>query len=118
VSKIREHPPSTLETSLAGSLEGDDKDPRATTINAKKHRWRTTWEVVMKIHEHPPSTQETSTAAPPGPLGGNAGDLGTPTINARNINDGPIGLIGGSAGDPGALTINARNINGRPPGRQ
>jgi hypothetical protein len=31
-------------------------DPGAPTLNAKKHRWWTPWEVLMKIREQPPST--------------------------------------------------------------
>jgi hypothetical protein len=44
------------------------------------------WEAVLEIRERPPSMKETSMAAH---LGGNAGDLGVPTINPRNIDGGP-----------------------------
>jgi hypothetical protein len=44
----------------------------------KKRQWWGPWEAMPKIQECPPSMQETSTV---GPLGGDAGDLGAPTIN-------------------------------------
>jgi hypothetical protein len=39
-----------------------------------------------------------------GPMGGDAEDLGAPTINAKTLMVGPMG---GGAGDPGVPTINA-----------
>jgi hypothetical protein len=65
LTKIWERPPSTQETSTVAP-----------------------WEVLTVIRERPPSTQETSTV---GPLGGADGDLRVPTINVRNVNDGPPG---------------------------
>jgi hypothetical protein len=44
----------------------------------KKHQQWAPWEAMPEIQEHPLSTQETSTV---GPLGGDARDLGAPTIN-------------------------------------
>jgi hypothetical protein len=38
--EIRERPPLTLKNVDGGPLAGADRDPRASTINAKKHRWR------------------------------------------------------------------------------
>jgi hypothetical protein len=35
VIEIREHPPSTLETSMAAPLGGDDEDLRVPTINVR-----------------------------------------------------------------------------------
>jgi hypothetical protein len=72
-----------------------------------------------------------------GPVGGDAGDPGTLTINTKNVDGGPpweatseirehspskqkmstAGPLRGDAGDPGAPTINAKNVNGGPPGR-
>jgi hypothetical protein len=109
--EIQEHPPSTLKASMTGPLGGGDGDPGASTINAKKHQWRT--------------------------LGGGAGDQGAPTINAKNVDDEALGRwcwrsrsahhqrketltaapLGGGAGDSGAPTINAENIDDGPPGR-
>jgi hypothetical protein len=57
VLEIREHPPSTLKTSMT--------DP---------------WEAVPEIWERPPSTLKTPTA---GPLGDADGDPGAPTINVE-----------------------------------
>jgi hypothetical protein len=53
------------------------------------------WETVTEIQEHPPLMQETTTV---GPLGGDARDSGAPTINARNIDNGPPVPCGGGAG--------------------
>jgi hypothetical protein len=47
----------------------------------------------MEFWEHPPSTQITSMA---GPLGGDAEDLGAPTINVKNVDSGLPGRRGGS----------------------
>jgi hypothetical protein len=81
-------------------------DPRAPTINAKKHRRRAPWEAVPKIRESSPSTLRNVDDGPPlgrsqswisrsvhhqryetttmGPLGGvRAGDLGAPIINTK-----------------------------------
>jgi hypothetical protein len=56
-------------------------DPRAPTINAKKHRWRAPLEAVPKIRESSPSTLRNVDDGPP--LGGlGAGYLGASTINA------------------------------------
>jgi hypothetical protein len=41
--------------------------------------------------QHPPSTQEMSMV---GPLGGDAGDPGAPTINARKVDGGPQAPLG------------------------
>jgi hypothetical protein len=56
-------------------------DPKASTINAKKHRWQTPWEVLMEIQERPLSMLKNVNG---GPVGGvRAGDPGAPIINAR-----------------------------------
>jgi hypothetical protein len=48
---------------LGGARAGD---PRATTINAKKYRWRTPWKVLgLAIPERPPSTQRNIDGRPP-----------------------------------------------------
>jgi hypothetical protein len=67
-----------------------------------------------------------------GPLGGDAGDLRAPTINTKNVDDGPSeirehppsklnnvdgGPLGGVVRDLGAPTINVKNVDGGPPGR-
>jgi hypothetical protein len=49
---------------------------------------------VTEIREHPPLSQEMSMM---GPLGGDARDPGTPTINTRNIDGGAFGPYRGLA---------------------
>jgi hypothetical protein len=46
--RILERPPSMLKTSMAGPWEVLSKNPRAPTINARKHQQRTPWEVLPK----------------------------------------------------------------------
>jgi hypothetical protein len=70
------------------------------------------WEAVSEPRERPPSIQEMSTV---GPLGGDTGDLGVPTIDAKKPRWWPP--LGGDAGDSGVPTINARNVDGGSPGR-
>jgi hypothetical protein len=108
--EIREHPPSTLRN-------GDGEPPgrwcqisKTAHHQRKKHRRRAPWEAVAEIQERPPSTQKMSMV---GPLGGNVGDLGAPTINARKHQWWTP--LGGGARDPGAPTINARKHRWRPP---
>jgi hypothetical protein len=142
---------------MVGPLGGDAGDSGTLTINAKnvdsgpprrrcqksgsvhhqckKCRWRPPWEALSEIWECPPPTQKMSME---GPVGGDAGDPGTLTINTKNVDGGPpweatseirehspskqkmstAGPLRGDAGDPGAPTINAKNVNGGPPGRQ
>jgi hypothetical protein len=80
---------------------------------------------VPKIWELPPSKQKTSTM---GPLGGDVEDLEASTINAKNIDGGPlggdlvappstqktsmVGPLGDNAEDPRASNINAKNVDG------
>jgi hypothetical protein len=44
-------------------------------------------------------------------MGGAVGDSGAPTINAGNVDGGPLGS---GAEDLGAPTINTRNVDGSP----
>jgi hypothetical protein len=53
--------------------------------------------MVPEIREHPPSTLTTSTADR---LRGDVGDPEAPSINAKNIDDGPPSPHGGSALHP------------------
>jgi hypothetical protein len=94
---------------MAGPLKSDARDLGAPTINAKyvdggargrqcqrsrsahhqqkKRQRRAPWEAVLsEIQERPPSIQKMSKS---GPLEGDAGDPGAPTINAKNVDDEP-----------------------------
>jgi hypothetical protein len=119
--EIREHPPSMPKMLMVGPLGGSAGDPAAPIINAKnidggalerrcrrsgsahherkKHQWWDPWEAMSEIQEHPPSTQETLMVAP---LGGDVGDPGVPTTNAKNIDSRPLGPHGGSGLQPGS----------------
>jgi hypothetical protein len=91
---------STVEP-LGGARAGD---LRASTINAKKHRWRVPWEVPkLEIQERPPSVLRNIDGRP---LASVDGDPGAPTINVRNVDGVPLG--GAGAGDLGMSTINAK----------
>jgi hypothetical protein len=63
--------------------------------------YSTSWHMKLMFYErqHPPSTQETSMVDP---LGGDAGDPGAPTINARKVDGGPPCPLGGSILHPGS----------------
>jgi hypothetical protein len=57
---------------LGGAEAGD---PGAPTINARKRRRRTPWEVTeLEIRERPPSTEKISTAGTLAPAGGGGFD--------------------------------------------
>jgi hypothetical protein len=47
-------------------------------------RWWPPWEAVSEVWEHPPSMQKTLMA---GPLVGDVGGSGAPTINAKNVDN-------------------------------
>jgi hypothetical protein len=88
--------------SAAGPVGDGAGDSRACTINTKKHRWRASWEAVLEIQERHHQCNKYRWWAPleavpeiwecspttlknvdDRPLGGDAGDLGAPTINAK-----------------------------------
>jgi hypothetical protein len=94
---------------------GDDeaRDPRASTINIKKHQRWSPWEAVSEIREHPPSTLRNIDDGPPWEAVPEIQKRSPSTL--RNID---CGTLGGDDEDPGAPTINDRNIDGGPPGRR
>jgi hypothetical protein len=60
--------------------------PVAATIEVKKTSTVGPLGLLLEIWEHPPSMLKNVNG---GPMGGGAGDLRVPTINAKNINSGP-----------------------------
>jgi hypothetical protein len=95
---------------MAGPLGGGAGDPRASTTYVedvdgrtprrqcwrsgsahhlcRSHRWRPPWEAVPEIWERPPPMSKTLMA---GPLGGDVGDPGAPTIYVKDVDGEPPG---------------------------
>jgi hypothetical protein len=89
---------------LLGGVEAGD--PEASTINAKKCRRRSSWEVSeLDIQERPPSILRNVDGGPPQEVLELEIREHLPST-LRNIDAGPLGDA--RAGDPEATTINAK----------
>jgi hypothetical protein len=98
--------------STVALLGGSDGDSGASTINAKKRRWRAPREAMPEIQERSPSTLKTLTV---GPLGGADGDPRAPIINVKKHRwQAPWEAVTEIHECPPATL---KNIDGGPPGR-